>query len=228
MTTPKLLIPEISASQAQKEVTHNQGLRIFDAIVQATIKDRDLTAPPGSPVEGDVYIPAATATGAWVGMENLIAQFTAGAWTFITPLKGWSVFVDDENNFIYWDGAAWQLNPIGGSAKNEYSFKVLHPGLAEAGLVFFDGHFFQQAATIKKIGLFCQEAPIGADLTVDILKDGVADSKIATLTDASNFELTDIVDTNFSIAQRFGLKIINVGSTDAGNILYATIYYGYQ
>ncbi len=34
-----------------------------------SVKDRDLTTPPGSPASGDTYIPAATATGAWVGKE---------------------------------------------------------------------------------------------------------------------------------------------------------------
>ena len=59
----------VSASQAQKEVTVNTALRLIDALMNTSIIDKDLTTPPGSPSEGDVYIPAATlqalATNRW-------------------------------------------------------------------------------------------------------------------------------------------------------------------
>ena len=63
-TTPNLALPYILASQAQKHVTHNEAIRALDALVQISVKDRDLAAPPGAPAEGDRYIVAAAATGA--------------------------------------------------------------------------------------------------------------------------------------------------------------------
>lgn len=95
--TPKLSMPEISASQASKYLTHNQALRDMDALVQATVIDKDLTAPPGSPSDGDTYIVAATATGAWAGQEDTIAYYESSAWSFHTPSEGWRVWVQDEN-----------------------------------------------------------------------------------------------------------------------------------
>jgi len=53
--TTHLLLPYILAAQAHKHVTHNEALRILDGLVQLSVLDRDLAAPPGSP-------PMATAT----------------------------------------------------------------------------------------------------------------------------------------------------------------------
>lgn len=53
--TIRLVLPLIQDSQAQKHVTHNEALKLLDAIVQAGVIDKDLTSPPGSPSEGDIY-----------------------------------------------------------------------------------------------------------------------------------------------------------------------------
>ena len=55
-TTTKLLLPYILAAQAQKHVTHNEALRMLDGLVQLSVLDRNLTAPPASPADGDRYI----------------------------------------------------------------------------------------------------------------------------------------------------------------------------
>ena len=53
--TTHLLLPYILAAQAQKHVTHNEALRLLDAIVQLSVLDRDLTVPHASPADGDRY-----------------------------------------------------------------------------------------------------------------------------------------------------------------------------
>ena len=62
------------------------------------IIDRDLTAPPGGESDGDAYIPAATATGAWAGQEDNIAIYDAdlSGYRFFTPNTGWFAYVADE------------------------------------------------------------------------------------------------------------------------------------
>ena len=62
--TTHLLLPYILAAQAQKHVTHNEALRLLDGLVQLSVLDRDLTAPPGSPTDGDRYIVGSGATAA--------------------------------------------------------------------------------------------------------------------------------------------------------------------
>ena len=66
MPTTNLLLPFLSAGQAQKHVTVNESLRMLDGIVQLAVKDANLADPPASPSDGDRYIVPAAATGAWL------------------------------------------------------------------------------------------------------------------------------------------------------------------
>ena len=105
--TANLSLPVIAPAQAQKHVTHNEALRALDAVVQLAVIDRDLTAPPGGAADGDRYIVASAATGAWAGQEGRIAAFQDGAWAFYRPGEGWLAFVADETLLCYWTGTAW-------------------------------------------------------------------------------------------------------------------------
>ena len=105
--TANLGLPCIEGSQAQKHITHNDALHILDTLVQLAVLDRDLTAPPGSPAEGQRWIVKATATGAWSGHDNAIAAWQDGAWQFSTPQTGWLAYVVDEGALLAWSGSAW-------------------------------------------------------------------------------------------------------------------------
>jgi hypothetical protein len=105
--TANLALPCIEGSQAQKHVTHNDALRILDTLVQLAVLDRDLTAPPGSPTEGQRWIVKAGATGAWAGHVNAIAAWQDGVWQFSAPRLGWIAFVADEATLVVWNGSAW-------------------------------------------------------------------------------------------------------------------------
>jgi len=83
------------------------NLQRLDTVVQAPVLDRDQTTPPGSPTAGDVYIPAATATGAWVSQEGVLALWTGTTWVFYPPKIGWSVWLVDEKRRVVWDGTSW-------------------------------------------------------------------------------------------------------------------------
>lgn len=45
-TTTHLGLPYLLAAQAQKHVTHNEALRLLDAMVLLSVLDRTRTAPP--------------------------------------------------------------------------------------------------------------------------------------------------------------------------------------
>jgi hypothetical protein len=90
--TTHLGLPYLAAAQAQKHVTHNDALCRLDAVVQLAVIDTALTAPPGSPVEGDRYIVADGATGAWAGHDGEIAAFVDGAWLLFAAKPGWIAF----------------------------------------------------------------------------------------------------------------------------------------
>lgn len=105
--TPALGLPLLVAEQAQKHVTHNEALRALDAIVQLTVLDRDLTAPPGSPSDGDRYIVGPSATDDWAGHDDEIAAWQDGVWEFYAPGVGWRAWVEDESALLIWTGTAW-------------------------------------------------------------------------------------------------------------------------
>jgi hypothetical protein len=105
--TTHLLLPYILAAQAQKHVTHNEALRILDGLVQLSVLDRDLTAPPGSPADGDRYIVGSGATGDWAGWDLNVALWTDGAWLRLPPRTGWRAWVEDEGLLLVYDGAGW-------------------------------------------------------------------------------------------------------------------------
>jgi len=107
--TPKIGLKEISASQSQKEVTHNESLRVLDALVQATALDKDLSSPPGSPSDGDTYVlgSATPASGAWSGHDGEIAYYKSSSWIFLVPEEGWRVSVLDESADYRYDGVDW-------------------------------------------------------------------------------------------------------------------------
>lgn len=105
--TPNLNLPLILPQQAQKHVTHNEALRALDCIVQLSVRDRDLSAPPSVPTEGSCYIVAASPTGAWSGHAGQIAAWQDGGWRFYAPAEGWIAWASDEDVLLAWDGAAW-------------------------------------------------------------------------------------------------------------------------
>ena len=106
MATPNLGLLELSNNQLNPENTINSFLSTLDAVVQLSILDTTLTAPPGTPFNGDRYIPAATATGAWAGQENNIAYYYNG-WSFITPKVGWEIYDFTDSLYKNWDGYSW-------------------------------------------------------------------------------------------------------------------------
>jgi len=108
MPTPNLGLPFIAQGQAQKEVTHNEALRILDALVQMSVISRSETDPPASPSDGDRYIVASDGTGAWAGWDLNVAYWVDGAWTKLAPQPGWRAWVEDEARLVIWTGAAWE------------------------------------------------------------------------------------------------------------------------
>ncbi len=81
-------LPLIAASQAQKHVTHNEALSLLDALVQLACLDKDFTAPPPSPAEGDRYlVVAAEPGGAWAGLAGQVVRYGDGVWTGAVPRR---------------------------------------------------------------------------------------------------------------------------------------------
>lgn len=89
---------------------HDADLLKLDHVgLHLSVKDRDLTAPPGSPANGDTYIPATGATGAWAGHAGKVAVYNTptAAWIIYTPRIGWVAYIEDEEKLTAYKAAGW-------------------------------------------------------------------------------------------------------------------------
>lgn len=107
MTTTYLGLPELTASQSQKHVTHNEALFYLDSLVQLSVLDKDLSSPPGSPSVGDRYIVGGSATGDWLSKEDQVAIYDGAGWVFSVPQEGWLCWVEDENDAYRYASSSW-------------------------------------------------------------------------------------------------------------------------
>lgn len=93
---------ELGWGDAFNKINHDMNILLHPYVLNML-----LTAPPGAPVDGDMYVPFAGATGAWAGHADELAIWWNGAWEFFTPLKGIRVRDADRSAFYWWDGLAW-------------------------------------------------------------------------------------------------------------------------
>jgi Protein of unknown function (DUF2793) len=116
--TPNIGLPLLLAGQTQKEFFVNQALGILDALHSRTVL-ASRPAPPPIAAEGDCYRVTAPAGQAWEGCENHLAIQIGGAWHFVAPLEGMSVFdAETGNALVYresWQRAAAPAVPAGGA-----------------------------------------------------------------------------------------------------------------
>lgn len=92
-------------------VNYGQLQSVIDQIANLEFQDSvidEVTAPPGSPSNGDRYLVIATATGDFAGQEDKIAVYNGSSWDFITPTVGFFLSVDDLSDRLkYYTGSVW-------------------------------------------------------------------------------------------------------------------------
>ncbi|APE45037.1 hypothetical protein BOO69_17685 [Sulfitobacter alexandrii] len=106
-TSPSLALPYLQPAQAQKHVTHNEALRILDAVTQLSVLSATLDTPPALPEEGDRHIVGPGATAAWAGQEHDIAIWVDSTWQFFAPRPGWRADVTPTGETLRFDGTVW-------------------------------------------------------------------------------------------------------------------------
>jgi hypothetical protein len=100
-TSPLYAITLLVASQSQPEIIVNQAIRVLEALAQPSIISRVLTAPPGSPVDGDLYMPASGSTGDWSGYSGFDLALRLGtAWFKIVPKLGMQAYIQPDDKYI--------------------------------------------------------------------------------------------------------------------------------
>lgn len=206
--TPILGLPLILPAQAQKHVTHNEALRLLDILVQLAVLDRDLSAPPATPAEGDRYLVGPNPTGLWAGQAGRIAAFWGGVWVFIVPRTGWNLRVLDEKIELLRTDTGWVRTDglpettarlgIGTTPDATNRFSVASPAVlfSHAGndhrMVLNKAATGDTASILLQSG-FSGRAEIGLtgnnDLSVKVSADGTAFVTAATVDAAGRLSL---------------------------------------
>ncbi len=93
------------------------------------------------------------------------------------------------------------------------------------GFIFLKDFYWDSAVTIKKIGIHSDNAPTGTSATLDILKNDVEQSRIATLAAGARGQTTDITDISFGTSDKFEFKWKSVGSINPGEGGIIMIHY---
>lgn len=114
----------------------------LSALVQLSVLSR-VTALPGSPTNGDIYIvPDAAGADA-----KKIAVRDNGAWVYIVPLEGWRAWVKDTDELVVFDGSSWVVFESGGIedapsdgefyVRKDAAWAVLPEGTSGDGTIVF-------------------------------------------------------------------------------------------
>lgn len=96
----------------------DQNMLMLSSLAQMTVISRT-TAVPASPADGAIYIvPANDATN-----PNKIAIRDNSAWTYKMPKTGWTAFVQDSVELVYFTGAVWKsIGALGGGRLKSFQW----------------------------------------------------------------------------------------------------------
>jgi hypothetical protein len=100
-----------------------------------------------------------------------------------------------------------------------------YEGMAQLNDFIVDGIKMQNVVKLTFIELGAQGAPAGADLEITLTKNTVPTTAVATLTDGSRSESTNIADQVFDTTDAIGFKITQIGSTFAGEGITITLHF---
>lgn len=117
--TPRLRLPLLFAGQVQKEAFVNEAHALVDALLHAAVEGRSV-GPPTAPVDGESWLVAAPATGAWSGREGQLACRQSGNWLFVVPRDGMRVIDRSTGQELLhfsdqWHAGEIPAEPSGGS-----------------------------------------------------------------------------------------------------------------
>jgi hypothetical protein len=128
--TARFALPFLIPGQAQKELFHNEALAVLDCVLDAAVEEAPRAAPPASPVEGQCWIAAAGATGAWSGRDLCLAAWTSGGWRFVAPPAGMGVWNKADALTLRYGGTGWSAGELVGSSLRIGGVQVVGERLA--------------------------------------------------------------------------------------------------
>lgn len=236
--TPRIHLPFVPEGTLDPAAGLNLALVELDALVQTEVLDMNLTAPPGSPVDGELHIVNSPATGAWVGEENNLAQYVGEGdfWRFYTAGEEVFWLLNRANGTMYfWDvsnsPANWEaITGGGGGGGGPSALQVACSDLVTdltAGT--FKGYVRSPGAfTISEVRASLIAASSSGAVTVDINVNG--STILSTKLTIDQGEQTSVtaatppVITNTAIADDDEITIdIDGAGTDARGLIVSIL-----
>ena len=139
--TARFALPLLFSGQAQKEFTVNEAISRIAALLHASV-EAERAEPPTVPPDGQCWLVAPAATGAWEGRDGSIATYAAGDWLFVEPLPGLRCHDLSTGATLLFDDGWRRVGapalPIGGSVRDEEartSIAELLSALGELGIL---------------------------------------------------------------------------------------------
>jgi len=126
------------------------------------VKSRTTSSPPSSPAEGDKYIVGSSGSGDWSGLDGDVVVW-ADRWITIPKTAGLELYVEDENQYVTWEGVLWRA-------------EAGHQTLTDASTVAWDvaaGLSAQVTITNDRTMQSPQNAVKGKIHVLHVIQDGV-------------------------------------------------------
>jgi hypothetical protein len=106
-SSPRLGLPFLQPSQAQKHVTHNEALERLDVAVQLVLVAIEANLPPTDPTIGDTYGLGDAPAGDWAGHGGEIALWDEAGWSFMPAQPGWIAWLSEDDSLIVRTQSGW-------------------------------------------------------------------------------------------------------------------------
>lgn len=113
--TSRLSLPLLHASQAQKEMTHNEALTLIDLLLHGCVAGVAEDVPPANATPGSCWIVGPAPTGVWAGKARHIAGMTEGGWRFAAPREGMRLWWSGSETTVEFRGGAWRVGELRGA-----------------------------------------------------------------------------------------------------------------
>lgn len=210
-TLPRSGVDEWAGSQASPWIDVNEALRAHDAgLNQWVVVDRDLGSPPGTCADGANYLIASPDSGDWDTRAGQLATAkgtnAANGWKYSTvAVEGNRIYLQDENIWIQYNGAAW----VNGAAGTPCEVQV---AASDEGTALTTGNGkitfrmpFAMTVTAVRASLTVAQSTDGAGgiFTVDINEAGA--SIISTKLTIDNTERTSTTAATPAVLSDTGL-----------------------
>lgn len=208
----------------------NLNLLTLSVLVQGTAIDK-VSAVPGSPSEGQVYILDETEPT----NPNKIIVYDDATWKYLAgPFYGWLIHNAATGNYEKFNGTAWVEFSSGGGSESTQSFvlacsdEISNLTTGTAKVTFRMPYAFNLSAVRASVNT----APTGATIIVDINEGGASvlstklsidatektsqtaavPAVISDATIADNAEITIDIDQVGSTVPGKGLKVVLIGT----------------